>query len=46
MLPLLSFAKLVEDTQNSGYLLRGKPQCSVVVEALDPSQIAPTSIQT
>jgi hypothetical protein len=37
MLLLLSFAILLENgSKNSGWLLRGKPQHSVLVEAMDP----------
>jgi hypothetical protein len=43
MLPLLLLAKLFGIyLQMFGYLLRGKPQCSEVVEAVDPIKWAPT----
>ena len=44
MLPLHMLAKLFEVTWKSGYLLRCKPQCVVVVEAKDPSKMSLTSL--
>jgi len=37
-------SNLLVDTYNSGYLLRGKQQCSVVVEAINPSKMFSLSI--
>jgi len=44
LIPLLLLAKLLECTYKSGYLPRGKPQHSDLVEVVDPFKWAPTTL--